>query len=196
MIDIRKIRFDGSLNHHNGLTFYCSNRGRSFCFLIVVIGDRKRRVRVTMQPDINHVRPHVHIDRHRVSFAIDTGELLAGNCDGRTCRVMKDWIGRHRNDLNELWDAAKRGDEIAPLVNQIKKKKSFEEFGFKGVKPRNQTFAYGMYIWHEEEIVLERTVDGSITIVGDGNIYVGLPEDFPKDKLNAQSLSGRVLVSK
>ena len=41
-----------------------------------------------MHPDINHDRPHVHIGQHDASIAIDTEELLAGDCDKRTLSTI------------------------------------------------------------------------------------------------------------
>lgn len=37
-----------------------------------------------MEPDVNHARPHVHIDEHGASFDVKTGELMDGKCDART----------------------------------------------------------------------------------------------------------------
>lgn len=90
MIDFSKIRFDGELNVQNGLSFYVSIRPRIVSFLIETIGVRKRKIRVTILQELNHDRPHVHLDGHKASFAIDNGELLAGHCDNLTQLTIKD----------------------------------------------------------------------------------------------------------
>lgn len=80
MINTRTIKYDGrQRNHQNGLTFYFTRQGQVLNFLIDFIGDRKRKVKVTMHADVNHGRPHVHIGDHGASFAVDNGELLVGN---------------------------------------------------------------------------------------------------------------------
>jgi len=90
MINTRTIKYDGrQRNHQNGLTFYFTRQGQVLNFLIDIIGDRKRKVKVTMHADMNHGRPHVHIGDHEASFAVDSGELIVGNCDAKTRKLMK-----------------------------------------------------------------------------------------------------------
>ena len=66
---------------------------------------------------------------HEVSFAVDNGELLAGKCDNKTCKLIENWIARHRDDLNELWDIVKQGKDRTTAVNVIRLDKNFEECG-------------------------------------------------------------------
>ena len=121
MIDPRNLKYDGrQRNHQNGLIFYFTRQGHVLSFLIDVIGDRKRKIKVTMHPDINHGRAHVHIDEHGASFAVDNGELIVGNCDSKTRKMMKNWIARHREDLLQLWDTIKKGERYQPVVERIK----------------------------------------------------------------------------
>lgn len=179
MIDIGRISFnDGEWNYQNGLVFSFEEHGRIISFLIDVIGDRKRRVKVTMHPDINHERPHVHIDRHDASFAIDSGELLAGECDRRTCIIVGMWIERHREDLNDLWDIAKRGDDYRPLVERLK-------YDFK-------TVIDSVVIWYNGKLSTERNEDGSIAVVGFGDMLVDLPSGFQKSRMTFESRGGEV----
>lgn len=70
-------------------------------FLVQEIGDRKRKIRVRMEPDVNHKRPHVHIDEHRASFDVNTAELMEGDCVARVQHTMQEWVLRHRKDLLE-----------------------------------------------------------------------------------------------
>jgi len=68
MIDERKIRYNGKLNYQNGLLFYFSGNRHIISFLVRKIDDGKNLIRVTMHPDHNHGRPHVHINEHNASF--------------------------------------------------------------------------------------------------------------------------------
>lgn len=55
MIDVRSLKIGGrQLNRQNGLVFYFTGHGHVVSFLIDVIKDKKRQIRVTMEPDVNH----------------------------------------------------------------------------------------------------------------------------------------------
>ncbi len=125
-----------------------------------------------MHPDINHDRPHVHINEHGASFAVDTGELLAGNCDNNTRRLIENWIARHRDDLNQLWNIIKRGGIYKPAVIKIRRDKSYEECGFTGREPRNKTIFDGIVIWHNDELLKEHQNNGSVLVIGAGDMFV------------------------
>lgn len=124
MIDVKKLRYKGKLNYQNGLSFYFKAQGRVISFYVANVYDKKKKIKVTMQPDPNHKRAHVHVDKHDASFAIDTGELLAGQCDNKTCSVVGDWINKHRQALLELWDIAKNGADYKPMVEKIQGKQN------------------------------------------------------------------------
>ena len=95
----------------------------------------KPRIKVRMEPDVNHERAHVHINEHNASFDVNTGELMEGECDVRTRQTVQNWILRHKGDLLELWDIAKVGIDYRPYVRRIREDKDFTDFGFKGTKP-------------------------------------------------------------
>ena len=57
MIDIRKLKVNGKFNYQNGLSFYYKDHGRFISFYIDDIPVRRRKIKVTMQPDSNHVLP-------------------------------------------------------------------------------------------------------------------------------------------
>ena len=57
MIDIRKLKLNGKFNYQNGLSFYYKDHGRFISFYIDDIPVRRRKIKVTMQPDSNHVLP-------------------------------------------------------------------------------------------------------------------------------------------
>lgn len=192
---MRKFRLNGKLNYHNGLSFSFSRHNHVISFLIDTIGDRKKKIRVTMQPDINHERPHVHIGQHGASIAIDTGELLAGDCDIRTLATIRDWINRHRRDLQELWDLAKGSGHYEQAVERIRRDLSFRDFGFRGDEAEVMTEINGVKIWHNGEIVIDR--DGNtIIVVCEGDMYVGLPSDFTEGSMTFEAVDGEVMVKR
>lgn len=173
MIEVSDLKYDGrQRNHQNGLTFYFTKHCHMLSFLIDVVKDRKRKIKVTMHPDINHDRAHIHINEHGASFAVDTGELLAGGCDTKTRLLIENWITRHRDDLYQLWDIVKRGGDYQPSVKKIKLDKSFEESRFRGKKPRFKTIIDGAVIWHNDELLKERFNNGSTLVIGAGDMYV------------------------
>lgn len=67
---------------------------------------KQKKLALRMDGNKNHPRAHIHIDYHRdhhlASYAIDTGERLAGA--GTYDRVVTPWIGRHRADLMIVWN--------------------------------------------------------------------------------------------
>lgn len=197
MIDIGNLKYDGrQRNHQNGLTFYFTKKCQMLSFLIDVVDDKKRKIKVTMHPDINHDRPHVHINEHGASFAVDTGELLAGNCDNNTRRLIENWIARHRDDLNQLWNIIKRGGIYKPAVIKIRRDKSYEECGFTGREPRNKTIFDGIVIWHNDELLKEHQNNGSVLIIGAGDMFVCVPKVYPEDYFTFESLGGSVQVKR
>lgn len=197
MIEISNLKYDGrQRNHQNGLTFYFTKNCHMLSFLIDVVDDRKRKIKVTMHPDINHNRPHIHINEHGASFAVDTGKLLAGDCDNKSCKLIESWITQHREDLYQLWDIVKRGRDYQPVVKKIRHEKSFEECGFKGKEPRYKTVIDRAVIWHNDILLTERHNNGYILVIGAGDMFVFLPAGYSDDYFTFESLSGSVQVKR
>ncbi|MCL5779201.1 DUF4160 domain-containing protein [Limibaculum sp. FT325] len=71
------------------------------------------RLRVRMDGTKNHGRPHVHIDYgkqlHFASYAIDTGERLAGNLKTAYDKTVREWINKNRQKLVVAWEAIQGG---------------------------------------------------------------------------------------
>ena len=194
MIDIRRLRFDGKFNYQNGLRFYFTRYGHFISFLVQEIGDRKRKIRVRMEPDVNHERPHVHIDEHGASFDVNTGELMEGKCDARTQHSMQEWIHRHRKDLLELWYIAKRGRDYRPHVKRIQEDRDFADYGFKGEEPENNIAIDGVKIWYDGELIQEIDAQDVRHIVAEGNMYVVLPEGYQEGRMTFESVNGKVRI--
>ena len=192
---MRKLRLNGKLNYYHGLSFSFSRHNRVISFLIATIGDRKKKIRVEMEPDVNHERPHVHIGQHGPSIAIDTGELLAGNCDNRTFATVQDWINRHRQDLMELWKLVKGGGQYEQVRERIRRDLSYNDFGFRGREPEIKTEINGVRIWHNGEIIVDHEGNKTI-VVCEGDMFVGLPSDFTEGSMIFESVNGDITVKR
>lgn len=197
MIDTRRIRFDGKLNYQEGLNFYFTEAGHTVSFLIREIGDRKMTIRVTMHPDTNHERPHVHIGDHEASFDIKTGILLAGRCDSRRARMLQAWIEKHKVDLIQLWEIAKKGIDYRPMLKKIRLDKDFNEYGFTGAEPEKCIRVGKVKIWYNGELVQEMDDNNIVkNVTSNGDMFVVLPADLDDNSIIFQSINGRVKIKK
>lgn len=70
-------------------------------------------IRIRMYKETQHARPHLHIDygneRHIASYALDTGERLAGNLDRRYDKAISAWIAQSQEQLFKIWSAIQSG---------------------------------------------------------------------------------------
>lgn len=192
MIDEGKIRYNGEWNQQNGLTFSFPNNGKTVNFLIETIGDRKRKILITMEPDINHGQPHIHINRHSVSISIKAGDIIVGECDGKTYRFVRTWIERHREDLLHLWYLAKTGKGCDTEIKNIRRDKSFSEFGFKGNEPKNRKEIKDVIIWYDGDLTIDDKIEVPMTIICDGDMFVGMIEGYKEGSMIFRSLNGTV----
>lgn len=67
-----------------------------------------------------HNIPHLHVryGEHRATFAIATGDLLAGSLPKSQLRLVQAWIELHREHLEEDWQllvAGRLPRKISPL---------------------------------------------------------------------------------
>jgi hypothetical protein len=83
-----------------------------------------QRIGIRMEPDKNHKRAHVHISngklRRVASYAIDTGERLAGNLERKYDRLVKEWIAGRRQKLMNLWESCQAGKKVDKLVCELR----------------------------------------------------------------------------
>lgn len=199
MIDTGKLKYNGKLNSQKGLHFYFKENGHALSFLIETIGDRRKKitVRVDMQPDVNHAKPHVHIGtNHNASFDINTGKLIIGKCDSKTQKLVETWIGKHKKDLLELWRIAKEGKPHQHVVDKIRTDKEFKDFGFKGQEPQNKEVINGVLVWYNGQLKKEKVSDNLMKITGDGEMYVGIPADCKADNMIFESEIGALQKKK
>jgi len=73
--------------------------------------------------ETQHVRPHIHIDygkeRHIASYALDTGERLAGNLDARYDKAISAWNGQSQQRLFKIWAAIQNGIDPEILIAEL-----------------------------------------------------------------------------
>ena len=78
---------------------------------------KHKLLKIKMDGNRNHERPHLHLDYHRnkhmASYAIDNGDLLAGN--GMYSSVVRPWIAKHHVKLTQVWDGI-RGSGADPVI--------------------------------------------------------------------------------
>jgi hypothetical protein len=71
-----------------------------------------------------HKEPHIHIDygkeHHNASYAIRTGERLAGNLDYRYERDIKDWVKENKDALLAVWNMMKAGHHPEHLIAALR----------------------------------------------------------------------------
>lgn len=95
------------------------NRGASLMVRDLLV------VKIRMQGDLTHGRPHVHIEYggnyHKASYAIDTGVRLAGGLDSKYDKTVRKWIERNRKKLDRSWRELTTGNNPKKLVAQLRK---------------------------------------------------------------------------
>jgi Domain of unknown function (DUF4160) len=65
----------------------------------------------------DHPPPHFHArysgDAAKIEIA--TGAVIAGVLPGRALRLVREWIGEHRDELEANWERAVRYEEPTPI---------------------------------------------------------------------------------
>jgi hypothetical protein len=88
--------------------------------IVIVLKD----IKIRMDGNKNHKRPHVHVeygkDYHAASYSIDTGERLAGNLASRYDRLVADWIASCRPKLLELWKFTQESKNTNALISELR----------------------------------------------------------------------------
>ena len=79
----------------------------------------RQNLKIGMDANKNHGRPHIHVDygtNYRMAtYAIDTGELLAGSLGSQDHRQVCLWIAERRPKLIMLWQAIQAGEQSDAL---------------------------------------------------------------------------------
>ena len=93
----------------------------SVSFLLVCVLEN---LRIRIDGNKNHQRPHIHIDYgrkyHSASYAIDSGERLAGELSKQYDQQLREWIVGCRPKLMELWHHIQAGQPPEPMILEIR----------------------------------------------------------------------------
>ena len=62
----------------------------------------------------DHAPPHFHAEyaEHEVTMSIVRLEILYGNLPAPQLRMVRDWARRHRTELLDNWERARRGESL------------------------------------------------------------------------------------
>ena len=97
-------------------------------------------IKIKMDANKNHKRPHVHIDYgnnyHAASYAIDTGRRIVG--DSRYDHEVHDWIIEHRPKLLRAWELMQAGKDARPIGKAVYKVNSARKY-ISNVKTSDQS---------------------------------------------------------
>lgn len=100
-----KLQYDLAMRDKLASMFTARPSSRAFMpeLLVLELSDLKLR----MDGNLNHYRAHLHVDyrkqRHVATYAIDTGKRLIGDRTPYDDDISA-WIGKHRADLQKVWD--------------------------------------------------------------------------------------------
>ena len=179
----RSFDFSGRPNEYAGLVFSILPRGKHwvFDFLIRELQEGKSPVlKITMEPDINHVKPHIHLSRlhnhHFASIGLD-GHFIHGEeqLDRDEKRAISDWLNGHGITLRELWDCAKEGrPDYQKHIERVNNTWEYEGFVFNGPQPSNHIIMNDITVWYDGELSQSQKGDYS-TLYSTGRMCVIVP---------------------
>ena len=93
--------------------------------IIKVLIQKSGALKLKIYPENGpHKRPHLHVDygnkRHYASYAIDTGERIAGDALTRDHNiVVTRWIQSHSRELRVVWDQLIAGGTAENLIADL-----------------------------------------------------------------------------
>lgn len=104
------------------LTIDMSRRpARPFMELLVL---RFEGIKIRMDGNKNHKRPHVHVDYgkewHTASYAIDSGERLAGTLDPYYDKKVREFVMSTTNELLILWHKIDNGQNTGDILCELR----------------------------------------------------------------------------
>jgi hypothetical protein len=96
--------------------FFVKPRARGVHYLLL---SQMKKIRLRMDSNKQYRRPHLHIDygrQHRTAtYAIDTGERLAGELDRKYDGRVANWIENYRVTLLRSWNRLQTGQNADEL---------------------------------------------------------------------------------
>jgi len=95
------------------------NSGNGLEFLVV----KKENLKFRIDPNLNHARPHFHVDYghifHAVSVCIDTGEILAGHLPSRQIKTIQAWAAKNKVTLVKIWNALRESKDPTTYLAEL-----------------------------------------------------------------------------
>lgn len=81
---------------------------------------RYQNLRIKIDGNLNHARPHVHVDCgkdwHAASYAIDDATRLAGRINNQYDRLVRQFIDKNRKLLLRIFNGVRLGENVEALV--------------------------------------------------------------------------------
>jgi hypothetical protein len=98
-------------------------RARAIDGVIEIMVLQRSPVTVKIDANRNHGRPHLHVDLgrefHAGSYAIDSGERLAGRANDYD-DAIRDWIRRNKEDLLAIWHGLRSAGADKDTVERLR----------------------------------------------------------------------------
>lgn len=160
--------FTGKQNEYLGLVFKIQDGGSGYVVSFYIQELKKRGIpplTITMYPEHNHGRPHIHVDKgrhsHIASIAID-GEIMEGatSLSRKERNIILDWISQHENALNALWDHVNRGKTYESELQVVQDTWEYNGYCYKGKKPDKELTIGNVKIWYNGSIQEYDSGDG------------------------------------
>jgi hypothetical protein len=89
-----------------------------------ILVKKLQSIRIRMDGNQNHKRPHVHIDYgnkyHAASYAIDTGERLVGDLDNNYDHAVRQWIAEYKPKVLQAWNLIQAGQNADAIVCELR----------------------------------------------------------------------------
>ncbi len=97
-----------------------SKRNSDLEFLVL----KKENLKFRIDPNLNHLRPHFHVDfgekRHTLSVCILTQKVLAGNIPSKYFDIIIDWAKKNEKLLLKIWKELRNHKDPTPLLIELK----------------------------------------------------------------------------
>ncbi len=181
----------GRRNQYLDLVFIIQKRGRFYIlsFLVEELHNRNSSpLKITMMPDKNHTRPHIHIGKrhqsHISSIALDGTFLVDSHILSRKERQqILNWISQHKKTLYELWDCIKEGRDYSESLIIVKETWEYEEIVYNGKKPGKEIDIEGVRIWYNGDLQTIHLDNGKIKVICNDDVCVYFSEECKKYNL-------------
>ncbi|WP_308381212.1 DUF4160 domain-containing protein [Serratia marcescens] len=94
--------------------------GGGFMEILLV---KRQNMKIKIYQEKGHQLPHIHIDYgkqvHAASYAIQSGDRIAGDLPKKYDSDVSSWLGRNRDKILEIWNALQAGAPYEPLIAEL-----------------------------------------------------------------------------